>query len=134
MSLSLVGCGGGDSSTPAASTPEEVDPITIKLAMTMEETNSQCVAVKNLCEKITEETNGAIEFEYFFNGLLGSQADVVEMVNQGAPIITVLSTGYYCDYNADFGIYSPALDGKGNSVAGLRILEALSKKLYLSIF
>ena len=32
------------------------------------------------------------------------------------------------------GIYSPALDAKGNSVAGFRILEALSKKLYLSIF
>lgn len=115
MSLSLVGCGGGGSSTSAgssnppvssgaSSSEEEVEPITIKLAMTMEETNSQCVAVKNLCEKITDETNGAIEFEYFFNGLLGSQADVVEMVNQGAPIITVLSTGYYCDYNADFGI------------------------------
>lgn len=80
------------------------DPIEIKLAMTMEETNSQCVAVKNLCEKITEETDGAIQFEYYFNGLLGSQADVVEMVAQGAPIITVLSTGYYTDYNADFGI------------------------------
>ena len=116
MSISLVGCGSKPAastpaastpaaSTPAASTPaEKPDPITIKLAMTMEETNSQCQAVKALCEKITAETNGDIQFEYFFNGLLGSQADVVEMVNQGAPIITVLSTGYYCDYNADFGI------------------------------
>ena len=32
------------------------------------------------------------------------------------------------------GIYSPALDKKGNSVAGIKALEALSKKLYLSIF
>ena len=32
------------------------------------------------------------------------------------------------------GIFAPALDAKGNSVAGFRILEALSKKLYLSIF
>jgi len=32
------------------------------------------------------------------------------------------------------GIYSPALDEKGNSVAGIRALEELSKKLYLSIF
>jgi glutaminase len=32
------------------------------------------------------------------------------------------------------GIYSPALDKKGNSVAGIRILRELSKQLQLSIF
>ncbi len=32
------------------------------------------------------------------------------------------------------GIYSPALDRKGNSVAGIRLLEKLSERLYLSIF
>lgn len=32
------------------------------------------------------------------------------------------------------GIYSPALDDKGNSVAGIQLLEKLSDKLYLSIF
>ena len=32
------------------------------------------------------------------------------------------------------GIYSPALDSKGNSIAGNKALEELSKKLYLSIF
>jgi glutaminase len=32
------------------------------------------------------------------------------------------------------GIYGPALDRKGNSVAGIRLLEQLSRELYLSIF
>lgn len=32
------------------------------------------------------------------------------------------------------GIFGPALDGKGNSVAGIRLLERLSQELYLSIF
>lgn len=32
------------------------------------------------------------------------------------------------------GIYSPALNAKGNSVAGIKALESLSQKLYLSIF
>ena len=32
------------------------------------------------------------------------------------------------------GIYSPALDSKGNSMAGIHLLERLSKELYLSIF
>ena len=32
------------------------------------------------------------------------------------------------------GIFSPALDPKGNSLAGIRLLELLSQRLYLSIF
>lgn len=32
------------------------------------------------------------------------------------------------------GIYSPALDEKGNSVAGIQLLERLSRQLFLSIF
>ena len=32
------------------------------------------------------------------------------------------------------GIFSPALDSKGNSVAGIQVLKRLSKQMYLSIF
>ena len=32
------------------------------------------------------------------------------------------------------GIFGPALDRKGNSVAGIQLLEQLSKELHLSIF
>ena len=32
------------------------------------------------------------------------------------------------------GIYSPGLDRKGNSLAGIQVLERLSKRMYLSIF
>lgn len=32
------------------------------------------------------------------------------------------------------GIYSPALDEKGNSIAGIQALERLSRRMYLSIF
>jgi len=81
-----------------------MDPITIKMAMTLEETNSQYICVKKFCESVTEATDGNIKFEFYPNGLLGSQADVVEMVNQGAPILSIFSTGYYTDYDADFGI------------------------------
>lgn len=39
-----------------------------------------------------------------------------------------------CPSRMGIGIYSPALDRKGNSVAGIKMLEALSKELDLSIF
>lgn len=32
------------------------------------------------------------------------------------------------------GIFSPGLDQKGNSLAGIQLLERLSNRLYLSIF
>ena len=32
------------------------------------------------------------------------------------------------------GIFGPSLDEKGNSVAGIRLLEQLSRQLFLSIF
>ena len=32
------------------------------------------------------------------------------------------------------GIFSPALDSKGNSMAGIKVLEQLSNELNLSIF
>ena len=32
------------------------------------------------------------------------------------------------------GIFSPALDAKGNSLAGIQVLERLSQRMYLSIF
>ena len=32
------------------------------------------------------------------------------------------------------GIFSPGLDGKGNSLAGIQVLERLSRRMYLSIF
>lgn len=39
-----------------------------------------------------------------------------------------------CPGRMGIGIYSPALDKKGNSVAGIKILEKLSAELQLSIF
>ena len=34
----------------------------------------------------------------------------------------------------DIGIFSPGLDAKGNSFAGIQVLERLSQRMYLSIF
>lgn len=39
-----------------------------------------------------------------------------------------------CPGRMGIGIYSPALDAKGNSLAGIRLLEQLSHRLGLSVF
>lgn len=57
-------------------------------------------------------------------------------VNVGVPAKSGVGGGIMAvvPTRMSIGIFSPALDKKGNSVAGIKALELLSKKLYLSIF
>ncbi len=57
-------------------------------------------------------------------------------INVGIPAKSGVSGGILgiVPNNAGIGIYSPALDNKGNSVAGLKLLEILSKRHNLSMF
>ena len=57
-------------------------------------------------------------------------------LNVGVPAKSGVGGGIMAVVPTDMGIgiFSPALDSKGNSVAGIQMLERLSKRLYLSIF
>ncbi len=57
-------------------------------------------------------------------------------VNVGVPAKSGVGGGIMAAVPGKMGIglYSPALDGKGNSLAGIKALELLSKELELSIF
>ena len=46
----------------------------------------------------------------------------------GGGILAVVPT------RMSIGIFGPSLDSKGNSVAGIQLLERLSHRMYLSIF
>jgi len=57
-------------------------------------------------------------------------------VNVGVPAKSGVGGGIMAvvPTSMGIGIFSPALDGKGNSLAGIQALERLSHRLYLSIF
>ena len=57
-------------------------------------------------------------------------------LNVGVPAKSGVGGGIMAVVPTDMGIgiFAPALDAKGNSVAGIQLLERLSKRLYLSIF
>lgn len=57
-------------------------------------------------------------------------------INVGVPAKSGVGGGIMCTVlgKMGIGVFGPALDRKGNSYAGLRILETLSKNLDLSIF
>ena len=57
-------------------------------------------------------------------------------VNVGVPAKSGVGGGIMAVVPATMGIgiFSPALDSKGNSTAGIQLLERLSRRLYLSVF
>lgn len=57
-------------------------------------------------------------------------------VNVGVPAKSGVGGGIMAvvPTSMSIGIYSPALDAKGNSIAGIQALERLSRRLYLSVF
>ena len=57
-------------------------------------------------------------------------------VNVGVPAKSGVGGGIMAVVPTRMGIgfFSPGLDGKGNSLAGIKVLEELSKRMYLSIF
>ncbi|RKD22484.1 L-glutaminase [Caminicella sporogenes DSM 14501] len=57
-------------------------------------------------------------------------------INVGIPAKSGVSGGIMCAVpnRMGIGVIGPALDSKGNSIAGVKVLEGLSKKLMLSIF
>ncbi|UCZ51867.1 glutaminase A [Bacillus shivajii] len=57
-------------------------------------------------------------------------------IRVGIPAKSGVSGGIMASvpYGVGIGIYGPALDDKGNSIAGMRLLESLSQRYDLSIF
>ena len=57
-------------------------------------------------------------------------------LNVGVPAKSGVGGGIMAvvPHRMGIGVYSPSLDEKGNSIAGKKILELVSKKMQLSIF
>jgi len=103
MVLGLFGCGAKEEapaapaapSAPAASAPAapaapaepEADPIVFKFTYSEPEDSIFGKAMPKAAEKITEQTNGRIQFEIFPANQLGSLTDMLEQQRSGAPLI-----------------------------------------------
>ena len=103
MALSLVACGntagqdeaGGDTAEHLMSSP-----LTLKVSYTENPDTAIGTVMPAAFEKITEMTNGDLKFEIYPSSQLGTNADVLEQIANGAPIIQ--TAGYdnmaaYCD-------------------------------------
>lgn len=102
--------------------------------------NIACVFANGGVVKKTNETLFDKKYAQYINAVLmtcGMYDGSGEFaLNVGVPAKSGVGGGIMAivPNKMGIGIFSPALDNKGNSVAGIKALEALSKKLELSIF
>ncbi|MCA0422496.1 MAG: C4-dicarboxylate TRAP transporter substrate-binding protein [Proteobacteria bacterium] len=67
----------------------------------------QNVILQEVADKVKSRTNGKLILQLFPGGQLGSERDVHEQVKMGAPILTVVDSGYFANYSTkDVGILS----------------------------
>ena len=67
----------------------------------------QNVILQDVAARVKERTGGQLVLQLFPGGQLGSERDVHEQVKMGAPIITIVDSGYFANYaSKDVGILS----------------------------
>ena len=116
MMFSLLGGCGASKSEPAPDpapddqTVEEptMEPITLKFATSFAGTAASTVRASEAFDRITEQTNGAINFEVYPDNQLGSLADLMEQVKSGMPIMMFVGFDMIGDFVPEAGaIYFP---------------------------
>ena len=151
MALSLVACGGGDTSTPSTSTPSTSTPSTSTPAGDSGYTGGEyTISLGHICsenhslhraclefEKFVEaESGGAIQIEIHPNSVLGGDEAMLESVAMGTLTMVVPSASVMNTYVPAFGILampylftSPedafaAVDGELGQLLDQKLLDA----------
>ncbi|MDX8044533.1 TRAP transporter substrate-binding protein [Gracilibacillus sp. S3-1-1] len=78
----------------------------LKLAHNMNESHPIHQALMTFVESVTEKTNGEITFEILPNGVLGSETEVVEQVQNGSVDITKVSAGALESFSEEYSVFS----------------------------
>lgn len=110
--FALAACGQKSAEpTPAASqdttaisdeSASEVEPIVFKVAASDSATSDVGIYIMKGCEAVTEKTNGAIQFEYFWDNSLGTIADYLEAMQSGVNILGVYGFDSLSEVVKDF--------------------------------
>lgn len=77
---------------------------TIRLANSLSPGEPTNEAAAFFAEEVAKRTDGRVEIQVFPAQQLGSEKDVNQMMRQGAPMISVTSSGYLSDFVPDMGV------------------------------
>lgn len=97
MVLSLVACGNPGTTTPPAtdpngnpSTPTEV--YTLRCGLSTADNSPMAQCMKLIADYAYEKTNGGLEIEFYYSGLLGNSEELLDQVGLGSLDICVTGT------------------------------------------
>ena len=76
MVFSFVGCGGGSNS-------DDVKATTFIVGTETAETSNTAKALKNMEEYIETQSDGAIDVQIHYSGVIGSESEKLEQVHMG---------------------------------------------------
>lgn len=103
MALSLVACGGGDS-TPTGDDASADSPRVLKLGTTVNEEDSFHVAATKFAELVESRTNGAYKIEIYPNGSLGDEPAMLESMQIGTLDAAIVTSGPFVNFCSDMGV------------------------------
>lgn len=107
MTISLFACGQSSNSGNSennSNNNNNADPITIRVSMTISETHQYSVGLKKYMELVKERTGGKVEFDVYYEGVLGSDRDNVEGLQLGTSDMAVCSTGTIANFLSDYSL------------------------------
>ena len=100
----LSGCGGSTSDDSA----DAVEPVVLKYATSHTMTAASTVRTMEAFDRITEQTDGAVQFEVYPDNQLGSLGDIMEQMRSGMPIMLFVGFDMIGDFVPEAGaIYFP---------------------------
>ena len=118
MSLSLAACGGGSSNTPAPAESKAAEPAqsqaasdgakvgqtVLKLAFNQTMENPEAKTIVDLSDKLYDATEGRCSIEVYPSEQLGSQAESLELVQNGSIEMAIVANSIVEGANSDFAI------------------------------
>ena len=102
MALGLVGC--GESVSAAQSGGEK--SFNLKLGHNLAEDHAVHIELKKFAENVAEKSNGSITVTIFPNGTLGSEADMISQIQNGALDMTKVSASTLGNFSNLYNAYS----------------------------
>ena len=123
MCMALVSCGGGDTSTPSTSTPDastpststpdastgadysSLDPVLLIGADSTAANAAGQLFGEMVAEKLDTITGGQLTMDYFPNGELGADADLLRQLQSGDISIVVCQAAPVASFVPDVAVY-----------------------------
>ena len=119
MMLAVVGCAAPAAEAPASEEADplaDLEPIKINLASTYASADSQVVAANKFKEIVEERSNGKITVEIFADGVMGGEADNLEMCSFGEIEMLVVGTLCITNYAPQYSFFDAPLFSKMLSI------------------